>query len=229
MTKATYTEIVVVLDRSGSMQTIAKDMCGGFDAFVREQKLVPGECKLSLYQFDTEHETVYEGRELRDVPPLSLVPRGGTALYDAVGRAVRSTGERLSALPEHERPGKVVCLVITDGEENSSKQYAAWQIREMIEHQEKKYGWGFAYLGVSSLTTQHAAAIGINSSATFDSTPMGTQRLYGAIGQSVSNYRSGTHGMSWSSNFVPPASVTGGPPVPLPPPPPVDDEGPAKA
>src|SRR5262245_2857992 len=108
MTKPGYCEIVVLLDRSGSMQSIAKDMEGGFDHFIKEQKLVPGDCKVSLYQFDTDYEAVYVGKPLAEVPRCELKARGSTALNDAFGRTINATGARLAAMPEHERPSKVV-------------------------------------------------------------------------------------------------------------------------
>ena len=99
MTDPTYTDITMVLDRSGSMQSIKDDTIGGFDAFISEQGRLPGRCTVSLVQFDNVYEEVYTGRDLADVPGLTLVPRGSTAMLDAIGRAVNATGARLAAMP----------------------------------------------------------------------------------------------------------------------------------
>ena len=108
MTDPTYTDITMVLDRSGSMQSIKTDTIGGFDAFISEQRQVPGRCTVSLVQFDNEYEEVYTGRPIAEVPTLTLVPRGSTAMLDAIGRAVNATGARLAAMPEDRRPGTVI-------------------------------------------------------------------------------------------------------------------------
>ena len=100
MTDPSYTDITMVLDRSGSMQSIKDDTVGGFDAFVDEQRRLPGRCTVSLVQFDNEYEEVYTGRDLAEVPSLTLVPRGSTAMLDAIGRAANATGVRLAAFPE---------------------------------------------------------------------------------------------------------------------------------
>jgi uncharacterized protein YegL len=179
-------EIVVVLDRSGSMEPIRKDMEGGFDTFIAEQRKVPGECRVSLYQFDIVYEAVYEGRPIADVPPCSLIPRGGTALWDAVGMSLQSVDARIESLPESERPEKLVFLVITDGHENSSREYKAADVRKVIEQHQQKPGWQFHYLGAEVQSFDDAAAIGMDSSrfAYKDS-----RQLYQALHKSVSKYR----------------------------------------
>ena len=117
------TDITVVLDRSGSMTTVMHDVTGGFDKFIEEQKKVQGEALLTLVQFDTEYEFVHKAKNIKDIPKLEFMPRGMTALLDAMGRAITETGERLRNMKEEDRPGKVICLIITDGQENSSKEY----------------------------------------------------------------------------------------------------------
>ncbi len=155
------TDITVVIDRSGSMESCRTDAEGGFNAFVRSQAEQSGDALLTLVQFDTEYEFVHRGVPIKDVPPYTLVPRGGTALYDAVGRAIVETGARLAAMPEARRPGLVLFAIITDGEENSSREISGARLKEMIEHQTAKYAWQFSYLGANQDAIMAAAKMGI--------------------------------------------------------------------
>ena len=200
MTKPNYCEIVVVLDRSGSMDPIAKDMMGGFDRFIAEQKLVPGECRVSLYQFDTVFEPVYEARELREVPPCVLVARGSTALLDAVGRTIRITGTRLAGMREPERPSKIVFFIITDGHENASREYTLPAVREMIEHQRSRYQWQFVYLGTEQDTFERAAELGVLRGQTFTYVPSGpgAQAMYASVAFANNAFRAGSVTMDWA-------------------------------
>jgi hypothetical protein len=190
MTDPNKTVIAVVLDRSGSMLAIQDDMEGGFAQFVAEQRALPGECTLSLYQFDSEYEVVYEDLPLCDVPPLSIVPRGSTALLDAVGRSIKRLGERLAAKPEHERPGAVVVMVITDGEENASREVKRHVLKKAIEKQQRKYNWRFMYLGADASAFSEAASLGIQAAARYSPDTSGVNRLYVASSAAVASFRS---------------------------------------
>src|SRR5690606_29825645 len=111
--KNDLTEIVVIMDRSGSMATIRKDVIGGFNTFIESQKEVPGFANVSLYLFDDLYETVYEETDLHFVPKLTestFVPRGSTSLFDAIGKTINSVGERLSKIKEENRPSKVMIV-----------------------------------------------------------------------------------------------------------------------
>lgn len=189
MTDKNKTEIAIVLDRSGSMASIAGDMVGGFETFVAEQRKLPGECVLSLYQFDSKYDVVYEARPLADVPPLVLKPRDSTALYDAIGRTIIRLGERLAAKPEAERPGAVIAMIITDGCENASREFTFARVRDMIATQERDYNWRFAFLGSAGL--RDAQALGINTVGTmaYDATTQGIGRMYAQSAKGVGNYR----------------------------------------
>src|SRR5712671_3389984 len=123
MTDPAYTHYVLIIDRSGSMARIRDDTQGGVRHFIAEQATVPGKATLSLYQFDTEHDRVHDFADLAGLPPYTLTPRGGTALNDACARAISETGARLAALSEDTRPGKVVVVIATDGQENSSSEF----------------------------------------------------------------------------------------------------------
>lgn len=206
MTDKNKTEIIVIVDRSGSMSSIAKDMEGGFAQFMKEQKEAPGQCSVSLYRFDSMPEDYaphaaradglepgyvvdYEGISISSVPPLNLVPRGMTALFDAVGKTIVRVGERLKNTPEDQRPGAVVVLIITDGQENASVEYNSVQVKAMIERQEKVYNWRFAYLGAAGL--EDAQAIGIQAMAmqSFTADTAGVGQMYSAVSSATRAYR----------------------------------------
>jgi hypothetical protein len=161
MTDPTYTDITMVLDRSGSMQSIKDDSIGGFDAFISEQRRLPGRCTVSLVQFDNLYEEVYTGRDLADVPGLTLVPRGSTAMLDAIGRAVNATGARLAAMPEDRRPGTVIVGIMTDGLENASREFTYPMVKALIEQQEQVYGWTFMYMGANQDAIEVGASLGV--------------------------------------------------------------------
>jgi hypothetical protein len=162
------TDLTVVLDRSGSMHACRSDAEGGLNSFIARQKELPGECTFTLVQFDTVYEFVHKAIPLRTVPHCHLEPRGNTALLDAVGRAIVETGERLRTLPEADRPGLVVFVIITDGQENSSREYTKARVREMIEHQQNVYKWQFTYLGANQDAFAEAGSMGIHLAGVAD-------------------------------------------------------------
>lgn len=187
-------EIICIIDRSGSMASIANDAIGGFNTFLEDQKKVEGEATLTFVQFDTEYEVIHENKPLNDVPILdnkTFQPRGATALLDAVGKTIDNTGKRLSNTPESNRPDKVIIAILTDGEENSSKQYNLSKIKEMIQHQKEKYQWEFIFLGANQDAFAEAAKIGIDVNDTFNfaSTGKGIRSAYDNMTRSVTSYR----------------------------------------
>ena len=131
--KSDLTDITLVVDRSGSMAQVREDAEGGVNSFIQQQANEPGEALLTLVQFDTEYEFLHKGVPISQVPKYDLVPRGMTALLDAVGRAINETGERLAKMDEQDRPGLVVFVVMTDGQENSSKEFSKADIKAMIQ------------------------------------------------------------------------------------------------
>jgi len=169
--RSDLTDITLVVDRSGSMQSIREDAEGGVNAFVLEQAKHPGEALLTLVQFDTEYEFLYRAKPIKEVPPYTLMPRGNTALLDAVGRAINETGERLAKMPEEDRPGLVIFVILTDGQENSSKEFAKLQIKEMIERQQSQYNWQFTFLGANQDAFAEAGGIGINAASAANYSP----------------------------------------------------------
>lgn len=161
MTNANLTHIYFLLDRSGSMQSIKDDTEGGFNAFVAEQRTQPGDCRVTLAQFDNEYEEVYRELPVHDVPPLHLAPRGSTALLDSIGRLVTTAGERLAALPEEQRPGMVILGIMTDGHENASREWSHPAIKKLIEQQTRDYGWQFLYMGADQDAIEVGMSIGV--------------------------------------------------------------------
>lgn len=204
--KKDYTHISIVLDRSGSMEEVAKDTIGGFNTFLKSQKECPGKATLSMFQFDTEYEELYNFKDIQDVKNLScktFVPRGCTALHDAIGRCINETGQKLSDMKEEDRPEKVIFVIITDGLENSSKEFHAPQIKEMIKKQSEIYSWTFTYIGANQDAILVGESIGILGSNTLNYTAnsVGTQSLYNTLSNNVKSYRCMSVAQSKTMNF----------------------------
>jgi hypothetical protein len=159
--RSDLTDITLVVDRSGSMQEIRSDAQGGVNAFIEKQAEEPGEALLTLVQFDIEYDFVHKGIPVQQIPKYELCPRGATALLDAVGRAINETGERLAKMDEQDRPGLVVFVIMTDGQENSSREFTKPQVKEMIEEQQSKYDWHFTFLGADQDAFGEAGKLGI--------------------------------------------------------------------
>lgn len=184
-----HTKIVIILDRSGSMVSMRSDMEPAINNFIHQQKLIPGGADFTLVQFDDIYEVVYKNLAIACVPYISIEPRGGTALFDAIGKTINAVGEELASLSEKDRPNKVVFVIITDGMENSSREFSRDQIFEMITHQSNKYNWQFTYLGANQDALGVAHDLGILSSSNYsDKNIMRTMDVFSC---SVSSYRTG--------------------------------------
>lgn len=162
---AQLTEIAFVLDRSGSMGAIAASAVEGFNAFLTEQQAAPGQARFTLVLFDDEYLVPADALPIAEVVPLqngrTYVPRGSTALLDAVGRCVDDLGARLAAAPEAQRPGKVIVAILTDGEENASRRFTWADLAERIRRQRGVYGWEFLFLGANQDAIATAAKLNI--------------------------------------------------------------------
>lgn len=196
MPNANKTLIAVVLDRSGSMATVREATIAGLNTFLDGQRALPGEVILHLVQFDDQYEIPRNMVNLKDSPNLTqldFLPRGWTALLDAVGKTVVDVGNRLAATPEAERPGKVIFVVQTDGHENASREFSYSRIQDMIKHQREKYAWEFVFLGANQDAIAGGAAIGIQaaSSLSYNATAGSTLNTFNALTRSVGNYRTG--------------------------------------
>lgn len=183
------TEITLVVDRSGSMEAIRADAEGGVNTFLTDQAQHPGEALVTLVQFDTHYEFVHRGVPVQQVPRYELVPRGGTALLDAVGRAINETGERLAKMPEADRPGLVVFVVMTDGQENSSQEFSKATIKKMIEHQQTVYNWQFTFLGANQDAFAEAGSMGISMGGAANFTANKVAAAYQATSAKVARMR----------------------------------------
>jgi hypothetical protein len=188
------TAIAVVLDASGSMQSLATDTIGNFNQFLQEQKAEPGEALYTLCRFSDTFSLINDFVKLAGVPALTAStykPHGSTALLDAMGFTIDHLGKKLSAMPETDRPSKVIVLVITDGQENASKIFTKDQIASMVKHQQDKYSWQIMFFGSSIDQISDGQSLGVASVNTiqYDASPQGTQRLYSNISNTVSTYR----------------------------------------
>lgn len=193
--KKGLTEIVAVLDRSGSMGNLVQDTIGGYNSFIEKQKELEGECKVSLIVFDNKYDEVYNGIDINKVPVLtneSYFARGGTALLDAIGKTINSVGKRLQDTPEEDRPEQVIFVITTDGAENSSMEFNVSLIKEMIDHQKDVYNWDFIFMGANIDAIGGGADMGLSRgmSMNYDATSKGTTSLYMAVSNGIKKKRS---------------------------------------
>ncbi len=202
------TEMVFVLDRSGSMSGLAADTIGGFNELIEKQKKIEGDAYVTTVLFDHEYEVLHDHVALEEVAPLTdkeYFARGSTALLDAVGRTIDAVGARLAAAPEEERPAHVVFVITTDGMENSSREYTAKRVRGMIEHQQQKYSWQFVFLGANMDAVSEARNLGISAKYAADFTPShsGVRKMYSmALHDVVMCARIGSDmGSAWKSSL----------------------------
>lgn len=194
MTNPNLTEIICIVDRSGSMDYIRDDAIGGFNTFLKEQQaLKVDRCLLTFAQFDDVYEVIHDGARIEDVPPLThetFEPRGSTALLDAIGKTINTVGQRLAKTPEENRPGAVVVVILTDGNENSSKEFDRQKIFDMITKQREEYNWEFVFLAANQDAIQVGGMLGINHAANFSPNAAGVQGTYKGVSSSVGSYRS---------------------------------------
>lgn len=186
-----YTDLTLIIDRSGSMSRIAKDMEGGFATFLEQEKKSPDETKVSIVYFDDCIEQDVENADIKDISGIKIVPRGSTALLDAVGQTIDKTGIRLNAMDEKDRPNRVLIYIITDGQENASHEYSLTQIREKIVHQRDQYAWDFVFLGANIDSFAVGGNLGIVGAATanFTANPAGVQSMWAANSKAFTRYK----------------------------------------
>ncbi len=189
MTDANLTHLYFLLDRSGSMVSLREDTIGGFDTFMAEQRSAPGRCRVTLAQFDNEYDEVYADRDIATVPSLDLVPRGSTALLDALGRLVVTAGERLAWMSEDARPASVVVGVMTDGYENASRDWTHPRIKALIEQQSRDYGWQFLYLGADQDAIEEGAKMGFAAGKSMTYSRGKARDAIGHLSKNVGSYR----------------------------------------
>jgi len=193
--KDNFTRIAIILDRSGSMESCKESTVAGFNEFIRTQREIPGEATVKLVQFDDQYETVFD-KPLKECPELNqstFVPRGSTALLDAQGRTIVELGRELAALPEPERPSKVIVVTLTDGLENASKQYNLEKIGEMIREQRDRFSWDFVFLGANqdAVATAAAMSIPLPSAMSYSTSKAGVAATMAAVSHYVGAARKG--------------------------------------
>lgn len=188
------TEIVFILDRSGSMAGLEDDTIGGFNAMIEKQKNEEGEAYVSTILFDNYIEVIHDRVDIRKVRPMTrrdYYVRGCTALLDAVGRTIRHIGNVHKYAREEDRPEKTLFVITTDGMENASREYSYERVRRMIEHEKEKYGWEFIFLGANIDAAREAARFGITEdrAVNYHADSVGTAVIYEAVSEAVCNVR----------------------------------------
>lgn len=190
-----YTHITFVLDQSGSMASCWKDAIGGLASTISDQKQLDSKCTFSLFSFDNAVETHLDFADIKlvseAVEEFGIHPRGSTALYDAIGRAVVQTGATLNALAENDRPGRVLVVIQTDGEENSSREYTAAKVKALIEEQTNKYSWDFMFVGAdqnSVLTATRTLGVAAANTSFYSTTD--TLETFNVLSSKMKNMRS---------------------------------------
>lgn len=204
--KNTLTEIVFIIDKSGSMYNLVDDTIGGFNGFVKSQSAIDGKAVLTTVLFSSDRKKLYDCVDLHAVEPLTAkqyVVGGSTAMLDAIGETIEEVQKRHDDTPEAERPGQVLCVITTDGQENASTKYKKFQVQKMIEHQTKGHGWQFIFLGANMDAVQEAADIGITYSATYTADSYGTKSVYNAVNIATTSLRGcGEITPDWDSVFI---------------------------
>ena len=205
--KNNITELVFILDRSGSMAGLESDTVGGFNSMIEKQKDLGGECYVSTVLFDHESEVLHDRvklGEIRKMTEKDYTVRGSTALIDALADAIRHIGNihkyaRAEDVPEH-----TMFVITTDGQENSSHRYTSDEVKKMIEHQKEKYGWEFLFIGANIDAVETAARYGIskNRSVNYNADTEGTDVLFRCVSRAVSNFRgSASLGNDWGAEI----------------------------
>ena len=194
--KEDYTHVSVILDRTGSMESIRDDTIGGFNTFLEEQKAQKGTATLTLVQFDSQdpYEVIHRFKPIKDVPELTretYVPRASTPLLDALGRGINDLENSLANLKEEERPSQVMMVVITDGCENASREFRRDQIKKMVDEKTDKDGWQFVFLSADLSAIGDAMSVGIDKDAilSFDKSAQGTCGAWFKLSCLTSDYR----------------------------------------
>ena len=194
MSAPVQTDITIVLDRSGSMGNVIGATIRGFNGFLADQRKLPGAACLTLVQFDDQYEVTYEAIPLDEAPELdykTFQPRGSTGLLDAIGKTIRATNTRLHALPAGQAPPQVILVILTDGQENSSREFARALVSDMIKHQQQAHGWQFVFLGANQDAVTEARTLGISAGAamTFSSDKRGALAAFAAVSRGMESYR----------------------------------------
>lgn len=191
--RSEYTEIIFLLDRSGSMSGLEQETIGGYNSFIEKQSQLTGQTLGTTVLFDDKVEQLWSGVEAGKVwlTKKEYFVRGSTALMDAVGKTIIEVGHRLSHLAEVERPGKVIFVITTDGMENASVEFSARQVKDLINQQQEQYNWEFIFLGANINAAEEALNIGIDkgSAYQFEASSKGVEAMYDMVSEAVCEKR----------------------------------------
>ena len=193
--KKNLTELVFILDRSGSMQGLEGDTIGGFNSMLEKQKQEPGEAFVSTLLFDDRTEVLHDRAKVRELRPITekeYYVRGCTALLDAIGGAIHHIGNIHKYARPEDVPEHTLFVITTDGMENASRRYTAQRVKEMIRRQKEKYGWEFLFLGANIDAVETAGTLGIapDRAVNYHCDSQGTRLNYEVVGQAVAAVRS---------------------------------------
>ena len=200
-----HTEIIFVIDKSGSMSNLAGDTIGGFNGFIESQKAIEGKATLTTVLFDTTYKTLHNGVDLHEVKAMTnsdYLPYGGTAMLDAIGETINRVQDRHDELGA-EKPENVLFVITTDGEENSSHKYTKKQIEKMIKHQTNGHGWKFMFLGANMDAVKEATSIGISSdyATGYTCTSKGVNDVYATMSCVTSSARGCANAITLDDTF----------------------------
>ena len=192
--KKNLTELVFILDKSGSMSGLEKDTIGGFNSLLDQQRKVDGECVITTVLFDNRYELLHDRIDIRAVQPMTeqeYFVGGSTALLDAIGKTIHKIGTVQKNTAEDYRAEKVMFVIITDGEENASRYFSSAQIRQMIQRQKERYGWEFIFLGANIDAVETAGRFGIDADRAVDYVPdgEGTELNFRMMSETVATFR----------------------------------------
>lgn len=192
--KKNLTELVFILDKSGSMGGLEKDTIGGYNSMLEQQRKVDGECVITTVLFDNRYELLHDRIDIRAIQPISekeYFVGGSTALLDAIGKTIHKIGTAQKNTAEDYRAEKVMFVIITDGEENASRHYASMQVKEMIRRQKERYGWEFIFLGANIDAVETAGRFGIDADRAVDYVPdgEGTELNFRMMSETVATFR----------------------------------------
>lgn len=191
-------ELVFILDMSGSMLNLTEDTIGGYNSLLKEQRKQDGEAKITTVLFDDRYIMLHDGvdiKNVKDITKKEYCPRGMTAMLDAVGRTISKIDQKITRMPEEKRPGNVIVTIITDGYENASCEYTWKSVQSMIKEHRENHNWIFTFIGANIDTKEVSERMGINKdlARTYTPSKKGTESVYKAVSNSVKYSREFSH------------------------------------
>ena len=204
--KSNLTELVFILDRSGSMGGLESDTIGGFNSMLTKQQTEPGECRITTVLFDNQYEVLHDRIDIKAVSPITdkeYFVRGNTALLDAVGTTINKIGGVQKNTAEDYRADNVLFVITTDGMENASREFTYDRIKSMIEHQKSKYSWEFIFLGANIDAVDVANRFGVarNRAQNFHNDSEGIALNYEVVSETVASFRAAPRGARLDDNW----------------------------